>query len=90
MKVEIAATYTTKKIEITDELSESSYGIPVCVIDNVAYGPADNAPLYTRLDNPDDFIGDKYPSLGRAVQHLVCDAQLSDEDYAFCQKFYHR
>ena len=89
MKVEIKETWTTKKIEITDERSESSYGIPVCVIDGVAYGAGDKAPLYTRNDKPEDFIGGNVPSLGRAVQHLVCDAPLTDDEYAFCQKFYH-
>jgi hypothetical protein len=76
-----------KPVLITDEHAASSYGIPVAVVDGVAYGPMDHLPIWQ-----DDLLPWLKETAKMTVSWMLMemkkgDNPLSPEDRAFVRRF---
>ncbi|MGD0728363.1 MAG: hypothetical protein ABSB63_22875 [Spirochaetia bacterium] len=65
-------------LELSDERSESSYGIPVAIIDGVAYGPAD------LLETGEHAAQRVEIEAGAARFH----GRITDGQFLWCSKFW--
>jgi hypothetical protein len=69
-----------KKIELTDEHSSSSYGIPVAVCDGIAYGKNEAIKFNDELD----FL---FEPAARTILVASLRTDLNDEEKRFIEKF---
>ena len=88
MKVELKIQTAIKKVIVTDEHSASSYGIPVALVEGVAYGPNDLLPIW-----PDDELSCWLNDAAKTVIAAAClemsrIGEITEEEIAFVRKFY--
>jgi len=72
-----------KAITITDERAESSCGIPVAIIDGIAYGKTDAFPKDENSSLP--WLRE---SVGQRVAELNTRLYLNEDGQEFVRKFY--
>ena len=74
---------SAKEIIITDEHSASSYGIPVAIVDGIAYGPADVLPIWLK-----DELAWLHESAAQTVASVALASGLSGKELEFVRRFY--
>lgn len=87
MKVDLKIHTATKKVIVTNEHSASSYGIPVAVVDGVAYGKDESLPIWA----DDKLIWLNEPAkttVAAACIEMQKEGCINDEQIAFLRKFY--
>lgn len=87
MKIQMKISSASKTVTISDEHSASSYGIPVAIVDGVAYGLEEFLPIWAY----DELIWLNEPAkttVAGACLEMQKEGCINDEQIAFLRKFY--
>lgn len=87
MQIELKLETAIKKIIITDEHPSSINGMPVAVVDGVAYGPNDLLPIWAE-DELSWLQGIAATDVAAAAIEMNRQGRISEDQLGFIRKFY--
>lgn len=88
MLVKMKISSASKTLTISDEHSASSYGIPMAVVDGVAYGPEEFLPIWAVDDELNWLNEPAKTTVAAACLEMQKEGCINDEQIAFLRKFY--
>ena len=84
MKITLKPKTAIKEIILSDEHAASSYGIPVAIVDGIAYGAGDELPIW-----PNDSLSFLHENAAQTVAAAVeSNEGLQKNEKQFARKFY--